>query len=360
MNRSSARLAGALSLSLALAGATVSAQPARPATAATPVEATRHAAAQQRFERGLGLFDQNDFATALTEFRASLELFSSPNVRLYVGLCLLRTGHLAEAHAELQRTFNEARDLALTDPNYVDARDAAQQELARLQPRLGRVVVRMPAAVAGVAITANETELLTAMLGIPLSFDPGPTTVTARAPGYLEFRQTVQLIANTTTEVTIALQRDPNGASRPAPTPAVTTPTAPTDEPMAVLPRTALTVTTGGGARVAGFVVGTLGLASLAGFAVLGNMAGNRYDEVVAACRGRCRDHTYDDAIREGETWQLLANVSLGAGLGLSLIGVVMIAVGGPRVVEEGRTARSTVRPWFDASRGTVGVGGAF
>lgn len=144
MNRSSVRLAGALGLSLALASATASAQPARPATAATPVEATRHAAAQQRFERGLGLFDQNDFATALTEFRASLELFSSPNVRLYVGLCLLRTGHLAEAHAELQRTFNEARDLALTDPNYVDARDAAQQELTRLQPRLGRVVVRLP------------------------------------------------------------------------------------------------------------------------------------------------------------------------------------------------------------------------
>ena len=119
---------------------------------------------------------------------------------------------------------------------------------------------------------------------------------------------------------------------------------------MAVLPRTSLTVTTGGGARVAGFVVGALGLAAVGTFAVLGNMAGNRYDEVVAACRGRCQDRTHDDAIREGETWQLLANVSLGAGIGLSLIGVVMIAVGGPRVVEEGRTARSRVRPWFDAS----------
>ena len=360
MNRSSVRLAGALSLSLALTGATASAQPARPTPAATPVEATRHAAAQQRFERGLGLFDRDDFATALTEFRASLELFSSPNVRLYVGLCLLRTGHLAEAHAELQRTFNEARDLALTDPNYVDARDAAQQEITRLQPRLGRVVVRMPSPVAGVTITANETEILTAMLGIPLSFDPGPTTLTARAPGHLEFRQTVQLLANATTEVSITLRRDPDAASRPAPTPAVTTPTAPSGEPMAVLPRTALTVTTGGGARVAGFVVGALGLAALGGFAVLGTMAGSRYDEVLAACRGRCQDRTRDDAIREGETWELLANVSLGAGIGLSLLGVVMIAVGGPRVVEEGRTARSPVRPWFDAARGTVGVGGAF
>lgn len=360
MNRSSVRFAGALSLALALAGATVGAQPARPSTAATPVDATRHAAAQQRFERGLGLFDHNDFATALTEFRASLELFSSPNVRLYVGLCLLRTGHLAEAHAELQRTFNEARDLAVTDPNYVDARDAAQQEITRLQPRLGRVVVRMPTPVPGVTIMANETEILAAMTGIPLSFDPGPTTVTARAPGYLEFRQTVQLLANTTTEVSITLRRDPSAAARPVTAPVTTVATAPSGEPMALVPHTALTVTTGGGARVAGFVVGALGLAAVGAFAVLGNMAGTRYDEVVAACRGRCRDNSHDDAIREGETYELLANVSLGAGIGLSLLGVVMIAVGGPRVVEEGRTARSPVRPWFDASRGMVGVGGAF
>ncbi len=58
------------------------------------------AAAQQRFDRGFELFDRRDFATAITEFRASLELAPSPNTRLYVGLCLLQTGALAEAHAE--------------------------------------------------------------------------------------------------------------------------------------------------------------------------------------------------------------------------------------------------------------------
>ncbi|MFO0648332.1 MAG: hypothetical protein U0326_18980 [Polyangiales bacterium] len=358
MNSRSSLSALGCVVALTLASAVASAQPTQPARpASTPVvDATRHAAAQQRFERGLGLFDHEDYATALTEFRASLELYPSPNTRLYVGICLLRLGHLSEAHAELERTFAEARDLALTDPNYVDARDLAQHEISQLEPRLGRLVLRAPAPVTGTTVTAGSVEVLPAMMGIALWFDPGTLVVTARAPGYRDFRQTVQLQAGATNEVTVSLQRDPN-ATLPTRGSAATHVGT---EPLQEVPRTLVSTTTGGGVRVAGFVVGGLGLLALGGFALLGNMAATQFDQVLAECRGRCADHRHDDEISQGETYQILANVSLGAGAAFTLAGVVMIAVGGPRVVEEGRTARSTLRPWFDASRGMMGVGGAF
>ncbi len=359
MNRRSSLSALGCVAALTLASAAVSAQPSRPAASTPFVDATRHTAAQQRFDRGLGLFEHEDYATALTEFRASLELYPSPNTRLYVGICLLRLGHPADAHAELRRTFAEARDLALTDPNYVDARDLAQHEISQLEPRLGRVVLRAPSPVAGSTVTAGSVEVLPAMMGIPLWFDPGTLVVTARAPGYREFRQTVQLLANATTEVTVTLQRDPNAmVPLTAPSPIVS-PVG--TEPMQEAPRTLVSTTTGGGVRVAGFVVGGLGLAAIGGFALLGSMAGSQFDQVFAECnRARCNNHLHDDEISRGETYEILANVSLGTGAALTLAGVVMIAVGGPRVVEEGRTARSTIRPWFDASRGTMGVAGAF
>lgn len=358
MNRRSSLSALGCVAALSLASAVASAQPARPATAPPVVDATRHAAAQQRFERGLGLFDHDDFATALTEFRASLELFPSPNTRLYVGLCHLRLGHLADAHAELRRVYTEARDLALTDPNYVDARDLAQHEIAQLEPRLGRVLLRAPTVVPGMTVMAGSIEVLPAMLGIPLSLDPGALVVTARAPGYREFRQTVQLLANATTEVTLTLERDPGAVTPTRPTEHVEQPRS--TEPMQEVPRTLVSATTGGGVRVAGFVIGGLGLAAIGGFALLGSMAGSQFDQVLAECRGRCRDHSHDDAINHGETLELLSNVSLGVGGAMVLTGVIMIAVGGPRVVEEGRTARAPVRPWIDASRGMMGVVGAF
>ena len=355
MNRRSSLLALGCAAALSLASSAAWAQPARPATPPT-VDATRRAAAQQRFERALALFDRDDFAPALTEFRASLELYPSPNTRLYVGICLQRLGHLAEAHAELRRTFSEARDLAVTDPNYTDARDLAQHEIAQLEPRLGRVVLRAPSPVAGMTVTAGTVEVLPAMMGIPLTFDPGSLTVTARAPGYREFRQTLQLMANATSEVTVTLQRDPDAA---APHAIDTSPNRMT-EPMQEVPRTLVSATTGGGVRVAGFVVGGVGLLAFGGFALLGNMASSQYDQVLGECRGRCINHSHDDEISQGETLQLLANISLGTGIALTVTSIVMIAVGGPHVVEEGRTARSSVRPWFDASRGVMGVGGAF
>lgn len=324
------------------------------ASAQQPGDAARMAAAQQRFDRGYELFDRHDYATAIAEFRASLELVASPNTRLYVGLCLLQTGPLAEAHAELQRAFTEARDRAVADPRYANARNIAERELTALRPRLGRLVVRADGAPDGASYRAGGVEVLPAMFGLPLYFDPGEVAVTAEAPGRSPFRRTVRLTPDTTTEVAVTFDRAgaPATATR---TPDVVRVEAPRPLPVERV--------SGGGVRTAGYVVGGLGVLGVGAFVLFGNFASTRYDEVSLACGGRrCATRTQESAIDEGETWQLAANVSLGVGVGLLVTGAIMIAVGGPRVtveeLEERRTAR--LAPFLDVSGGTAGVRGAF
>ena len=106
---------------------------------------------------------------------------------------------------------------------------------------------------------------------------------------------------------------------------------------------------------MAGFVVGGLGVASLAAFAALGSMASSQYDELLRSCpRPSCTPQRVGE-IDDGERLTTMANVALGVGAGAVVAGVVMIAVGGPRVVSEGRA-----QAYVDPSLGTVGVRGAF
>ena len=106
---------------------------------------------------------------------------------------------------------------------------------------------------------------------------------------------------------------------------------------------------------MAGFVVGGLGVASLAAFAALGSMASSQYDELLRSCpRPSCTPQRVGE-IDDGERLTTMANVALGVGAGAVVVGAVMIAVGGPRVVSEGRA-----QAYVDPSLGTVGVRGAF
>jgi hypothetical protein len=95
--RSSRFPAAALGLALSLVSARASAQGS---TAAT----NQSAAAQARFDAGRQRFERAEWEGALEEFRASLELYRSPNTRLYIGLCLLRLDRVADAFNELTRT----------------------------------------------------------------------------------------------------------------------------------------------------------------------------------------------------------------------------------------------------------------
>ncbi|MEO6953677.1 MAG: tetratricopeptide repeat protein [Polyangia bacterium] len=74
----------------------------------TPLVELDRGLARAHFERGRALFERDDYAQALTEFRAALALVPAPALEYNVGLCLERTSALTEAVAAYQR-FLDAR-----------------------------------------------------------------------------------------------------------------------------------------------------------------------------------------------------------------------------------------------------------
>lgn len=325
--------AAALSALLAVSAAPSAARAQTPTAEATPAAV----AAQVRFDRARTLYQGDQLAEALPEFRASLELYRSPNTRLYVGLCLQRLGRFAEAFAELSRTASEAGDLVATDRRYESARDLARRALADLEPRVAQLAVRVVSPPPGVTVRIGRTTLDAAALGVSLPYDPAEVTVVAEAPGFLPAQQSVRLTAGGRASIELALRRAPVAAVTPPPVIDLPPPSR------------------GGGVRVAGFVVGGLGVASLATFAVLGSMASSQYDDLARVCpRPACTAARVQE-IDDGAQLTTMANVTLGVGVAAVVAGVVMIAAGGPRAATEGRA-----QAYVDPGLGTVGVRGAF
>jgi hypothetical protein len=336
--RPSCPRAAALAVMLAAAGIpAVALAQSPPSAAATPAAV----AAQGRFDRGRALFQQDHFAEALPEFRASLELFRSPNTRLYVGLCLQRLGRFADAFAELSRTAAEAGDLVATDRRYEGARDLARRSLAEVEPRVAQLSVRVVDPPPGVTVRVGTTTLDAAALGVAIPFDPAEVTVVAEAPGFLPTRQSVRLTPGGRATIELAMRRAPVTAGV---TPPVTTPGE-------YVPPTRR----GGGVRVAGFVVAGLGAASLVTFGVLGGMASSQYDDLSRVCPVRACGPAQVAQIDDGVGLTTGANVMLGVGIVAAVAGVVMIAVGGPKAATE-----PAAMAYVDPASGTVGVRGAF
>ena len=329
--------ATAVMLGLALPAASAMAQ-----TAATA--SPSGVAAQGRFDQGRVLFEQGRTGDALTEFRASLELFQSPNTRLYIGLCLQRVGRFADAWEELSRTVVEAGDRIATDRRYESARDVARQALGEVEANVGLLTLRAASVPPGLEVHVGDAALEVPSLGTARAFDPGSYEVVARAPGFVPFRRAMTLVAGGRAEVAVTLEPlAPVVEAQPAPVPVPVPPDAP---PVAMR---------GGGVRVAGFVVGGVGVAALAVFAGLGSAASSQYATLSQVCP-RTAAGTADRVrdIDQGAAFTAGANAMLGVGLTALVAGVVMFGVGGARPVTP------AVEAFADPSRGVLGVRGAF
>lgn len=283
--------------------------------------------AKESFDKGKTLFEQKKYEDALPALQRATELTDSPNARLYVGRCLKELGRRAEAYEELRMAMSDAAKLADSDPKYAKTRDAAAAQVAILDREVGKVVVVVTEQRKGVVAKLAGRTLLGTELGVPRAVEPGAVVVQLEVDGKVVSEKTVDVGAGATVSVTLA----PDGAAE--------TKTGPTDPDPKTGPKTE-PKTSGGGVRIAGFVVGGLGVGGLIGFGVAGGLALGKKGELDDACGdGACPDDSHQDTIDEGRTLSLAANVCLGVGAGLLTAGVFMIAFGGPTEEEPPKAA---------------------
>ena len=105
------------------------------ATAQQKKEAMAH------FTTGKQAADSKEWEKARVELRASLDIVDSPNGRLVLARALRDSGAVGDAWTEYGRTIEVATRLADKDPRYAQTAEAAKNERAELDAKVGLVVV---------------------------------------------------------------------------------------------------------------------------------------------------------------------------------------------------------------------------
>jgi hypothetical protein len=152
---------------------------------------------------------------------------------------------------------------------------------------------------------------------------PGTIRVTAKAPGYVAYDETLAVDAGANETITVTLA----AAAKQQPPPSKAEPDPFKDDH----PKGPATVREGGGVRTLGVVVLGVGIAGGVTFAVAGLMSNSRYDEIQAECaKQTCNQKSHGERIDGGKTLDLVANIGLVAGGVGVLAGSLMILFGGP------------------------------
>ncbi len=291
--------------------------------------------AQRRYARALGLYEHQQFADALIEFRAALEMVPSPNARLYVARCLARTQHLAEAVSEFQHVILEADAHAQSEGRYGDTREAAQREMAEIEPQVGWVTVRVADSPVGLRLHVGTAVLARGATGEPIAVDPGTVRIEAQAPGRAPARREVAVRAGERRTIELMLESAAGSSSTVAlqATGVASDVASGVASGVAWIPNPARTA--------AWFAVGVAGAATIS-WASLFFVTDAHYRRISASCTAGTGCGFVSDADLElGRTLQTATNVMMAVSIVAAVGSVFWVALSPPRVRGDRTSTRS-------------------
>jgi hypothetical protein len=286
--------------------------------------------AEQLFSDGKKLMAAGKFDEACPKLAESQRLDPGGGTILNLAVCHEGQGRFASAWSE----FREALGLARTDGRR-DREQFALEHLAQVEPKVSHVmlVVEPKAQVPGLMIKLDDETVGHAAWNGTLPVDAGSHQVTASAPGKIE-RKIVQSIgAADTVTVTILPLEDGPIALGSAPS---------VDSPADVSPSDSRR-----GKRIAGFVVGGIGLLSLGVGSVFGVEALQKRRDSDAFCSGStCRSQSGVALNDDAQRFAIYADVGLGVGfVGLAVGTFLVLTSNAPRSVPPSTAVRVNVVP---------------
>jgi hypothetical protein len=265
------RWASGLCLAAALVGATWSS----PARADSSSEA--RAAAQVLFDQGKDLAKAGKLAEACPKFEESQRLDPRIGTQFNLADCYERLGRTASAWTNFVDVASSTKAAGQADREQV-ARDRA----SALERKLTRVTIRVDTGgVTGLHVTRDGTELGQPLWGTPLPIDPGEHAIEVSAPGKITWKSrfTVGSTASTSTVNVPVLADDPAAFKKPEGehTAPLVGPSGPVGADQAQ--------GSGTGQRIAGGVIGGVGVAGIVVGSIFGSTAKTRFDASKPLCR---------------------------------------------------------------------------
>lgn len=326
------------------------------------------AAAQALFDKGVELLKQEKWSEACPQFEASMKLDPSVGTQVNIARCLEHDGLIARAWAE----FKRAKALNQETPGAkrkkgVDA--FVDEAIARLEPRLPWITLRLASTPPGVRVARDGVELPLEGLGQKMPLDPGKHTFEVSAPGFTTETRSLDAKEGEALELTVELKPAPEPAVEPPGLPP-TVPTPPTPQP-APVPGAA---PAGGPSAllVAGGVLSGVGALTLAVSAITGGLAASdrgTLDDLVASetcsesgavitCDSSEARAAAQEAIDRGQPLALTSTATLFAGAAIAATGLTLIIVGATQA--PGSRPQVGVAPLLWSGGGGVSLGGRF
>ena len=293
------------------------------------------AVAEQLFRDAKRLAKNGDYDAACPKFAESQRLDPQLGTLLHLATCHEQQGLTATAWAE----YSEAVDRATEQGEAKRAR-LARERADALEGILSRLRVKSLGAHDGLEVVLDDVVLGPASLASALPVDPGEHVLEARAPGYRPWHKTLSIPEGPAeTEVVVpVLERgsDPSDASD------TTNPTAPSDA--------------GDGQRLAGWIVGGVGVVGFAFMAGFGARAASQASSADDECEGRFCSQAGLDGHAAARTSATVTTV----GFVLGLVGVgtgVTLLLTAPSSDDDDTTAYLTPSFGPDGGGLTLGVG---
>jgi tetratricopeptide (TPR) repeat protein len=288
------------------------------------------ALAEQLFNEARELAKANRWAEACPKFEASLRYDPVLGTRLNLATCYEHIGKLASAWG----LYRESIELA-EKVGDVKRRDYAQKQADALEPRLPKLVISAPAnPPAGFVVKRDDLPVNAGELGVGLYVDPGAHVVTASAPGFEAFTQTVTLVEGKTETLAV-----------PALAATLATPATDSSKPAiegrvdAIGPGAPPSWTR----RYVAIGVGAAGVAALGVGLVFGARANSTYGEAEALCGESlaCSPANFDEGKQLVHDARSSATIStvLVVGGGAAIVAGAVVLLTAPRK-QERATAR--------------------
>lgn len=258
------------------------------------------AVAMALFRKGRDLVAQGDWAKGCEKLTQSFARQASASTLLNLARCDEHEGRITSAwtrHHQALPLAERVDDVARRE----ELVQLVHEGLARLEPRLPKLLVVVHTDAAGMALVDEGGRALPIGEEVPL--DPGLHTVTARAPGYREMRSPVVLSEGRTTELVVTLVQE-TARAEPAP---IASPPAPASRPF----------------PWAGVSMGTLGLAAAAVAVGFGVDAANASHALEARC-GADLVCTEDPSF-DPEPLNARKNQSFALAIGVGSVGVIAL-----------------------------------
>jgi PEGA domain len=159
--------------------------------------------ARAQFQRAIELEQAGNYTTALEQFRDVGQVRMTPQVRFHIATCEEKLGRLVTALGGYQLAFADADSVG------DDFKSEVDRTVTRLQASIPKLVIERGTGAEAAEIQLDGVALGASSVGVPVPLDPGPHAVTAKAPGFLSFNQTVSIAENEEKKVEIVLTAEP-------------------------------------------------------------------------------------------------------------------------------------------------------